>query len=80
MLTNDKPNPQPEQRQGVSCDFHTLQELGDHACRLAALLRAAVNAECRDDEAWLVSMALDEARAAEALYSKWGKVSAGERN
>jgi hypothetical protein len=54
-------------------DFDTVQQLGNHIQRLGALLRAAINtgANEREDEAWLISIAHDEAAAAEATYSRW---------
>lgn len=52
-------------------NFDTVEELGRHAYRLAALLRAAIRADSREDEGWLVSMAHDEAEEAEACYAAW---------
>lgn len=72
-----KPARQPRPRLGDN--FHTVEDLGTHAYRLAALLRAATNAEYRDDREWLVSMARDEAEVAEGRYKAWGDVSKEER-
>ena len=54
-------------------NLETIEELGSHVRRLAALLRAAINTSGneREDEAALISIAHDEVLAAEACYTKW---------
>jgi hypothetical protein len=65
---------------GRANDFHTVEALGSHVQRLGALLRAAVNcgSDQRDDEGWLVSIAHDEAEAAEACYDRWASPESEE--
>ena len=62
-------------------DLETVEELGRHVHRLATLLRAAMNtgANQRDDEAWLIDLAHDEAQAAERCYAAWGATPIGEQ-
>jgi hypothetical protein len=60
-----------EALRGRANDFDTVQHLGNHVQRLGALLRAAINTSDREDEAWLVSIAHDEAETAEAAYERW---------
>ena len=54
-------------------DWDTIEDLGRHILRLTALLRAAINtgANEREDEAWLISIAHDEAEAASARFTLW---------
>jgi Ser/Thr protein kinase RdoA (MazF antagonist) len=55
------------------CDIDTVEELGRHIHRMAALLRGATNTgpDGREDEAWLVSMAAEEVEEAERIYRAW---------
>lgn len=61
-----------EMRRRLANNFQTVEDLGTHADRLAALLRAANNCNDHEDTSWLVSMALDEAELAEERYRAWG--------
>jgi Ser/Thr protein kinase RdoA (MazF antagonist) len=54
-------------------DFETVEELGRSVGRLATLLRAAVNSPDRDDESWLIDIALEQANEAEQRYKAWGE-------
>jgi hypothetical protein len=68
-----------DEQPAPASDFDTVEELGRHVRRMAALLRAATNVEPdgREDEAWLVSMAADEAEQAERLHQTWGETPRG---
>lgn len=76
MLLSDSPNPHTKQRHS---DFNTIEELGSAVGRIAALLRAVTIADRRDDEGWLTTIALDEAKKAENLYEEWGLAPRQER-
>jgi hypothetical protein len=76
MQSNDKLQAIQEQRPS---DLETVEDLGRHVHRLAALLRAASSTGDHDDEAWLVSMASDEAEQAERCYAAWGAAPRGGR-
>ena len=54
-----------------SKNFRAVEDLGSHVQKTAALLRAAVETNDRDDVSWLVSCALDAIQDAERVYDEW---------
>ena len=63
-----------ETQQPSANDFTTVEDLGSHIQRIAALLHAAMNTgqgEEEEEEGWLVSIAHDEALVAKRRYIEW---------
>jgi carotenoid cleavage dioxygenase-like enzyme len=69
-----------EQQHAQPSAAGTLNDLGEHVYRLAALLRAAVNTGAgeAEDEGWLIGLAYDEAARLEQRYKAWAYAPSGE--
>lgn len=81
MQQNLTPDTLREQPPCPSHDSHTVEDLGAHIGRLAALLRAAMNTDPDDhsDQSWLVAIACQEVAQAEACYDAWGNAPRREQ-
>jgi hypothetical protein len=80
-MENRTKNTSPEQRHKRRADaFATLDELGQYVHTINALLKAAGNTGAgeREEEAWLVSLAWDQAIEMKQRYMEWAVGADGE--
>ena len=80
-MENYTKNASPEQRQGRNANACTkLSDLGEYVHKINALLKAAGNTGAgeREEEAWLVSLAWDQAIEMKQRYMEWDAGPDGE--